>query len=217
MEGKASSREGPFPGRGGGPFPGRAAPVGPPPGLATPSHPGESQGLRGRGLFTRFICFSGKVRNIRALSHIKAEGRSRGRSQLKDSRRRGPTATAQGHLRDAPPPPPRGRAESGSRLQPEVGPAPALGTRPEAPGAGRDGASRATAHRCGSVSVRTDVPLGASVAASGGNPSPLLARGGQAHVGRGSAGDSAEEAPCPGLRAPAAARNVPSPVELAVA
>lgn len=90
---------------GGGPFPGRAALVGPHPGLATPSHPGESQGLRGRGLFTRFICFSGKVKNIRALSHIKAEGHFRGRSQLKDSRRRGPTATAQGHLRDAPPPP----------------------------------------------------------------------------------------------------------------
>lgn len=34
---------------GGGPFPGRAALVGPHPGLATPSHPGESQGLRGPG------------------------------------------------------------------------------------------------------------------------------------------------------------------------
>lgn len=39
--------------------------------------PDESQGLQGLGLFTLFICFSGKVENIRASSHVTSRGVAR--------------------------------------------------------------------------------------------------------------------------------------------
>lgn len=197
---------------------------GPTPGLTTTFHPGESQGLQGGGCSHCLFASLGKSRTSGPChTHQKRRGGKSTSAEAHSSRtqggRGGPTATAQGHLRRPLPLPPRRRAASGSRLRPEVGPAPALGTRREALGEGpRWGLTdhspqvRVCEHAHKRAGGRVRLHHGDVCAHPGvgcpqeGNPSPLPVRGGQAHVGRGSErGLLLRKPPAPGCVRPAAA------------
>lgn len=129
--------------------PGRA----PPPAWPRPPHPGETQELQVLGLFTLFICFSGKVKNIGASSHIESRGVARALQRRLTARGLGwtrvggvfhghcPGSPQRGSLLSAT----RGRAEMGTQAvvqgspcthPPEAGAACALGTGLQSPGGG---------------------------------------------------------------------------------
>lgn len=193
--------------------------LGPHPCLATPSPQVKAKDSRTWGCSHCLFASLGKSRTSGPCHTSEAEGQQghfSGGLQLEDSRRK---RGSHGHCPGSPqrrplPLPPRGRAASGSRLRPEAAPrtCPRHQAGPLGEGPRWDLTDHSSQVRvCEPVRRCADVPLGArgciqvSAAPRRGtpHPSPLPARGGQAHVGQGSErGSPAEEAPCPGLHAP---------------